>query len=350
MDRLRLERLWAQGLAHPSGRDVVSVVRRLLTVQAQDPRGARLAIRARTVGATTGDVDEALDRGELVVSWLNRGTLHLVATEDHWWLHSLTAPRQLTGNRRRLHQEGVDDRQAKLGVEVVATAVRERGPHTRDQLRVLLDEAGVPTAGQALVHVLFAASLAGHLVRGPLVDGRHAFVDAIAWCGEPDDLDAETASTRLARRYLEAHGPAAAEDLAKWAGVTLGVARQGFAGVADEVVDVGDGLVRLAAAEEPQGLPGPRLLGPFDPVLHGWASREFVVGPHKGVVTTNGIFRASVLVDGRVVGLWSLTRDGVEVRALEPIHRAVVPQLAAEAADVERFLEREPTGHLTVAG
>src|SRR5262249_15635455 len=69
------ERLAAQLLAGPPARDPVAVAERLLAVQAQDPRGARLAIRARTTGLTAADVDRALthDRS-LVVTWLNRGT------------------------------------------------------------------------------------------------------------------------------------------------------------------------------------------------------------------------------------------------------------------------------------
>ena len=42
------ERLTAQLLAGEPARDAVGVVERLLAVQGQDPRGLRLAVRART--------------------------------------------------------------------------------------------------------------------------------------------------------------------------------------------------------------------------------------------------------------------------------------------------------------
>ena len=44
------ERLTAQLLAGPPARDPVAVCERLLAVQGQDPRGFRLAVRARTEG------------------------------------------------------------------------------------------------------------------------------------------------------------------------------------------------------------------------------------------------------------------------------------------------------------
>ncbi len=76
-------RLTAQLLAGAPARDPVAVAERLLAIQGQDPRGARLAVRARTEGLTAADVDRALtDDRSLLITWLNRGTLHLVRSED----------------------------------------------------------------------------------------------------------------------------------------------------------------------------------------------------------------------------------------------------------------------------
>jgi hypothetical protein len=117
-------RLRAQLLAGRRAATVADVVRHILAVQAQDDRGARLAIRSRSAGLTASDVDGALsDDRSVVVSWLNRGTLHLVATDDYWWLHALTTPQLRTGNGRRLRQEGVTPKDAARGIDVVAHAV-----------------------------------------------------------------------------------------------------------------------------------------------------------------------------------------------------------------------------------
>ncbi len=93
MSRLLIaERLTAQALAGEPLRSPEAVAERLLAVQGQDPRGARLAVRARTEGVTAADVDRALsEERSLLITWLNRGTLHLVRSEDYPWLHALTA-------------------------------------------------------------------------------------------------------------------------------------------------------------------------------------------------------------------------------------------------------------------
>src|SRR5690606_9514081 len=118
-------RLTSQRLSGPPATSALEVVEHLLAVQAQDDRGVRLAIRCRSTGLTAADVDRALTKDRtVVVSWFNRGTLHLIPAADYWWLHLLTTPRMHTGNVRRLGEEGVSPAQADRGVEVVLAAVR----------------------------------------------------------------------------------------------------------------------------------------------------------------------------------------------------------------------------------
>jgi len=333
-----LLRLAAQGLAGPPMHDVRDPVERLLAVQAQDLRGARLAVRARTAGLHAADVDRALADRALVVTWLNRGTLHMVRSEDLPWLHALTSPPLFTASLRRLAQEGVDPGTADHGVAVVDRALAEEGPLTREQLRARLDRAGVPTAGQALVHVLGLAGLRGVAVRGPVDGGHHAFVRVADWLGPLAPVDRDRALAELARRYLRGHGPASDRDLARWSGLPLRDARRGLGAVAGELVHREDGLVDLARRAEAGGPPPPRLLGAFEPVLLGWTSRADIVGDHAGVVTVNGLFRPFAMVGGRAVGLWRLRGGRVELEPREPLGEGVEAALDADARDVERFL------------
>jgi len=328
----REARLRSQLLTHREGRSPLNVVRHLLAIQAQDLRGARLAIRPRSTGVVAADVDAALARRELLVSWLNRGTLHLVAADDYWWLHPLTTPQLRTANATRLRQEGVSPEQAERGIETVMAAVAE-APQTRSALRARLDDAGVPTAGQALVHLLFEATLPGLIVRGPMVGPEHAFVSVEGWLGPaPRPLDRADALRLLASRYLAGHAPATDRDLARWAGITLADARLGLA--AADPPDV-------AAGKPPSPRwPSPRLLGAFDPLLHGWVSRTPFVGAQGKVVTTNGVFRPVALVGGRVVATWSLPDGVVTLVPLESIPEGDLARLATDGADVLRYLGR----------
>jgi winged helix DNA-binding protein len=348
------QRLAAQLLSGPPADGTVDVAGRLLAVQAQDMRGARLAVRARSRARSAADVDRALTQDRsVVVTWLNRGTLHLVRTDDYWWLHPLTTPPLLRGNARRLAQEGVPLDDAERGAAVIERSLTEEGPLTRAQLGDRIAAAGVRTQGQALVHVLALASLRGITVRGPMIGREHAYTLVRDWLGTPPEFDRDLALAELAARYLAGHGPATERDLAKWAGLPLGDARRGLAAIAGRLADRDDGLADLAGRNDRGGgeppLPPPRLLGAYEPVLLGWASRDPIVGPHGRLVAAGGLFRPFAMARGRAVGTWSLSGGKATLTPFGPLPEADAAALAADAAEVERFLRR-PKGPVSRAG
>jgi Winged helix DNA-binding domain len=362
-DQLVAERCATQLLSGAPAARPVDVVRRLLAVQGQDPRGVRLAIRARTAGMTAADVDRAMtvDRS-LLITWLNRGTLHLVTAEDYWWLHPLTSPLLETAIARRLTQEGVSEDDAVRAVRVIDGALAD-GPRTRNQLAEVIGSAGIRTEGQALVHLLARASVRGLIVRGPMISGQHAFVRVSDWLGAPPErfkpahFARDSALAELARRYLAGHGPAGERDLAKWAGLPLRDVRRGLNAISGELRPRADGLVQLAGNEPDAGpativsegrsrrrtgadpeLPPPRLLGSFDPLLHGWVDREPVLGDATGIITVNGLFRPFALVNGRAAATWTLSGGEVNLTPFAPLPGPVSAALDADAQDVIRFL------------
>jgi hypothetical protein len=345
---VQTRRFAAQLLSGEQARHATAVAERLLAIQGQDPRGARLAIRSRSAGLTAADVDRALteDRS-LLITWLNRGTLHLVRSEDYWWLHSLTAkPQFQVGALRILARLGVTEQQADKGVAVVERALRTDGPLVRAQLADRLVAAGLPRDAGVALHVLMLASLRGIAVRGPMIGAQHAYVSTRDWLGSPPRaFDHDVALAELARRFLAGHGPASDRDLAKWAGLPLGQVRRGLHAIAGELCERPDGLAELAAAPAgEQSLPPPRLLGAFDAVLLGWESREAVLGGHQGIVTANGLFRPFALVGGRAAGIWAYSGGQVTLDQFGPLPADIDAALAAEARDVARFLAGSPAG------
>lgn len=339
MRQILSEQLTAQGLSGPSLSGPVAVAERLLAVQGQDPRGFRLAVRARTEGLSVVDVDRALSEDRtLLVTWLNRGTLHLVRSEDYPWLQALTTPPLFTSSARRLRQEGVGEGDAERAVGVIEKALAEDGPLTRIQLRERLDAAGLRTEGQALIHLLFLVAVRGIAVRGPMVGKQHAYALVRDWLGPQRPVDRDAALAELARRYLAGHQPASDRDLARWAGLPLRDARAGLAAIGSELEEGEDGLVRLAKRTPAGELPPPRLLGAFDPVLLGWTSRQPVLGSHEPRVVTGGLFRPFALAGGRAVAGWKWAKDEVTLDPFGRLSAGVAAGLEADATDVARFL------------
>ncbi len=251
------ERLTAQGLSGAPERDPLAVAERLLAIQGQDPRGARLAIRARTVGLSAADVDRALtDDRSLLITWLNRGTLHLVRSQDYPWLQTLTAPPLRAANARRLAQEGVTPDAAERGVKVIERSVAEEGPLTRIQLRERLDSAGVRTEGQALVHLLSAGQPARH--HRARADVRQAP------CLRVGPGLARPCAAGRARRGTRRAGPSlppsvtvpqATATSPSGRGCRSATLAAGLEAIASELVERDDGLLDLAASSPDGGDP-----------------------------------------------------------------------------------------------
>jgi hypothetical protein len=292
------ERFRGQLLHRPPG-DAESVVGHLLAVQAQDARSARLALRARTTGALTGD---------FATTWLMRGTLHLVRREDLWWLHALCAPRMEAGNRRRLGQLGVSEAQAERAVALIAAAL-EDGPLERAALAERLAAGDIPVGGQRIVHLLARAAMLGVTV----LDGDRRFVRA----SPPRPPDRDASLRELARRYLAAHPGADERDLAHWSGLPLSQVRRGM-------------TAPPAVARGPAPL---RLIPAYDELLLGWRDRSPTVPPAlaRRVHPGGGLLRAVVLEDGVAVGTWQLRGGKVTVDGRIADQAA----LAAEIAEIE---------------
>jgi len=281
--------------------------------------GARLAVRARTVGPTAADFDRALNEREVLITWLNRGTLHLVAAEDYFWLHAVTAPRLLTGNTTRLAQLGVPADAADQDVEIITGALAADGPLTRAELA---ERVAHP---HAFLHLIFRAAQAGRVVRGPMRGKQHCYVLVRDWLGEPPRLDRDAALRNLGARFLAGHGPADDRDLAKWAGIPLSEAR-----------------VALRDAKAPRraaaSLPPARLLGSFEPMLLGWTSRELFVGPNERNLVLGGMFLPVMMAAGRAVGTWRMPARRLVLSPFDAITPEEAAAFQADFEDVRRYL------------
>ncbi|HET9104257.1 MAG TPA: crosslink repair DNA glycosylase YcaQ family protein [Solirubrobacteraceae bacterium] len=341
---LLARRLTAQLLAGRPARSAEAVCARLLAVQAQDPRAARLAVRARTRGLSAADVDRALTQERsLLVTWVNRGTLHLLRREDYPLLQALTTPALRTANTTRLRQTGVSEAALERGLAAVRAALAQDGPLTRSPLVERLRAARVPVDGQAFVHIMFRAALDGLIVRGPMQGAHQAYVLLADWMPEMPAaltaLDRDAALADLARRHLIAHAPAEDRDLARWAGISLGAARAGLRAIADELHERADGRLELRGQRRrPAPLPPPRLLGPFEELLLGWDSRELVLGPVAGRVISGGVLRGFALVQGRAVAGWRFEGREVRLDPYAPLAPAVRDALHADGAAAAAFL------------
>jgi hypothetical protein len=338
----------SQRLHRPTAiRHPVDVIREAGPVQAQEPRAARLAFRARSRDLEAADIDSArTEERSLLRAWTMRKTIHLVPSEDAGWLLPLFAPAIVRWARKRLADFGLDRAGQDRALAVLHRAVDQHGPLTRPELAECLSEAGFNTANEFKVHLWLLATLDGELCLGPDRNGSTCLVRTADWLGELERRPRDESLAELARRYFRGYGPATDRDFVRWAGLPLRDGRLGMKLIATELDEVkvrGQTLVRLKRAPRSPARPVVRLLGAFDNYNLGYESRDFAVDAEhvKRIAPGGGIIRPTLTVDGRFVGTWSSRRSGrrlaVTVEAFGELGRDTQRAITEEVADLGRF-------------
>ncbi|HEX2128536.1 MAG TPA: winged helix DNA-binding domain-containing protein [Solirubrobacterales bacterium] len=348
MGRLPRLRAAAQALHRPSGlRHPADVVRSAGPIQAQEPRAAKLAFRARADGLTAADVDRArTEERSLLRAWVMRKTVHLIPSEDAGWMVPLFADLIVPWSRRRLVHFGFPAEDRERGLQLMRRAVERDGPLTRPELVERLVSAGLPADTQAKHHLWTLATLEGGLCLGPDRGGLTCLVTVRDWLGETRPLPRDEALAELARRYMRAYAPATDRDLARWAGLPLRDARAGVQAIARELTEIrvgGETLLRPRKASRPPTRRFARLLGAFDNYNLAYESRDFYLpAAHaKQVIPGGGIIRPAIVLDGQIVGTWSSRRSGrrltVELEPFADFDPEAGELVAAEVEDLGRF-------------
>lgn len=319
-----LLRLVAQQLAGPACPGAAQAVGRLTAVQAQDLRSGLTSVLLRTRERDLAGVDAALAAGDVVRSWPQRGTLHLVAGPDLPWLLELLSPRVLTTTARRRAELGLDDATVERARELAVEALTGGRALRRAALLAHWERAGVTTTGQRGYHLLLHLGITGTLCLGPREGSEQLLVLLADHVGRPRGLERDEALGELALRYFRSHGPATVPDLARWSGLRVSDARAGTALARADLagLDV-DGVEHLLDPRTPELLAEHRahaeavhLLPGFDEFVLGYADRSAVLAPgmlERVVPGGNGVFSATVVARGRVVGTWRRTRSGPQV-------------------------------------
>jgi hypothetical protein len=323
------------------------VVAWLGAVQAQDFAGAKWSLGLRLPGATEATIDQAILDKSIVRTWPMRGTLHFVAAADVRWLLPLLTPRMVARAASRYRDLALDEQAFARSAEVLTQALQGGRQLTRNEVYHTLSEGGISPAGQRGIHIIGNLAQKGVICGGPRQGAQPTFVLLDEWVPAMPLLAREHALAELARRYFTSHGPATIQDFAWWTGLPMKEVRLALQLAQGELESVvAAGVTYWLAAGLPALLfqPSAYLLPGFDEFMLGYADRNAALAPqHKQFLAPkNGVFSATIVLDGRVVGIWKRTlRKGgvaVDLSPFAPLTAAQEQLLAPEIARYAAFL------------
>ena len=338
---LRLER---QQITAPALQTPAAVVAAMGAMQAQDYYGTLWAIGLRTARPSLGDVERSLATGQIVRTWPLRGTLHVVAAADVRWMLSLVAPRTIAGAAGRHKELELDSRTFSRSAAVLAKTLDGGAQLTRAEIAAALERAGISPAGQRLSYLIQRAALDQLICDAPRRGKQGTYTLFDGWVPPSSPLQRDEALARLASRYFDGHGPATAADFAWWAGQTLTDSRRAIAAAGSALAKVTAGDADLYLPAEASltrpSRPAIHLLPGFDEYLLGYQDRSAALNPVQAAQVcpgNNGMFLPTVVVNGRVVGMW--TRPAKPSGSLAPrfFPKAVQPGARGLEQVTERY-------------
>lgn len=342
---------------------VAQVVKELCGLQAQDARAATLAIRPRSVGLLAADIERArVQERSVIRTWGQRGTLHLLATEDLDWLLSLLGPIFVAASQTRRAELGLDEETCSRGIHLMRNVLANQGALTRAEIVEQLAARGVRLEGQAAPHLIGRAALEGIVCLGPERGGKPTYVLLDDWIEREHvvTLTRDEACAELAIRYLAAYGPAAADDFASWSGLPISEVRSAWKRIAPQLIEVeiadrSAWILKTNVAwldEFPLHSPVVRLLPSFDTYLLGYRKRDLIVESQyaRRIHPGGGILHPTLIVDGWAVGTWKSKRQKDHLDIIVEPFDTLTPEihvgLEAEVTDIARFLGIQAVLHI----
>jgi winged helix DNA-binding protein len=310
-------------------------IRRVAGLQAQASAPPFVGLWTRVADFREAELQDLIDRRQVVRATLMRHTIHFIPADDYPWLRPTIQPAldASFGAQTRKRLAGVD-------LEPFLAAARSEfraRPLTFAEVKALI-RAIDPTCDVDAVAYGVRTHLA--LIGIPNASrwrfgGPAPFVLAEDWLGRPL---ADPDPREMVRRYLAAFGPAAPGDATAWSGV--GGMRPVFESMRDELRsfrdEAGRELFDVADAPLPPGdTEAPvRFLPEFDNTLLAHKDRTRVItDEHRALVYIGpGLMTGTVLVDGFAGATWRVRNGEL---ALEPFRKLTKAERAAIEPEAE---------------
>lgn len=288
---------------------VLETVTWMGALQAQDYESGLWAIGARMTDTTRGDIENALARREIVRTWPMRGTWHFIPAADVRWMQDLLAARMLPAIRRRSADFGFDEATVSRCRKLVVKVLEGGRSLPREQLVQHFAQAGFAAESLAGNHLLRRFGNEGLLCNGVMAGKEPTFTLRDEWVSKPTKLDRDAALAELALRYFRSHGPATLQDFVWWTGLSVGDARTAIAAAGSTLTRrvIGEREHWFTGEADAPAVSAVELLPAFDEHLLGYQDRTAVLDDARADSVCpggNGVFRPTLVVKGRVAGVW----------------------------------------------
>lgn len=311
-------RLFSHRISKIKNKNSAEVASWLGALQGQDYFGTKWSIGLRLTNSKDSEIEKAISEKKIVRSWPLRGTLHFTAAKDLRWMLSLLGPKLIRNNAKRYEELKLDSSIFKKCNRLMIKELKGNKGLTREELTELFSKAGIDATKNRLSFILQRAGLDQILCFGERREKEFTYVLLDEWIGkaETKTKPPEEALSELATRFFQSRGPATLADFIWWSALSAEDAKIAIGGAASKLISVriGDQTYWMSknlrdAASEDKTESSVYLLPGFDEFLLGYTDRSasIDVAYQKRMIPPNGVFNATIVIAGKVIGTWKRT-------------------------------------------
>jgi hypothetical protein len=344
-------RLNSQQISGTKFKTAKEIVGWMGALQAQDYSMSKWSVGIRLPNSTDLQIEAAIDKAEIIRTHLMRPTWHLVSADDIYWMLELTAPQiKPMLNSRNKELELSETIYTKCN-NLIEKALAKEKHLTREELVGHLEKAKIVTDNNRASHIIMRAELDGIVCSGITKNQKQTYALLNERVSKTITLVREEALAKLANCYFSSHCPATLKDFVWWSGLSMKDAKSAL-----EIVKIN--FVSETINSEvywftnsfslPKNEPPSLFLLPaFDEYIISYKNRNDSLSKENQlqVLTNNGIFKPTIVLNGQVTGVWKRTvkKDTVriEIAFFEQQPKSFKP-LLEKAAEVYRiFLDKK---------
>lgn len=340
-------RLHNQLLATHSLKEPQEIVSWMGAMQSQSLDLAKWAVGTRLQDKTVQDIDESLSSGKIIRTHILRPTWHFVSAEDIHWMFDLSNPRlkPIYQSYRRMSR---GDEPLILRAASLMEKILSGGKHlTKESIGSELQMYNLTLDNISLGLAINYAEMEGLVINGEMRGKQQTFTLLEEFAPRKQTISKEEALERLARKFFTSHAPATIHDFSWWSGLSLTGCKQALELIKhDFVCEEINGRdfwmkndIRIPPANENSAL----LLPPFDEFVVSYKNRsELIDEAHYGkVMTKNGLFSPTVMLNGEIIGSWKKTvqkkMPKIELSFFEKTPKKVQQLFEPEIKRLEQF-------------
>ena len=261
----------------------------------------------------------------------------------------LSAPQIKASVATRHKYLGFTDSICSTSNRIIEKALRDGKYLPREELIAELKKAKIATDDNRASHLFLLAELDGIVCSGATKEGKYTYALLEERVPKTKSLTREEALATLAKKYITSHGPATLHDFVWWSGLSVKDAKHALEMVkSDFISDTFDSQTYWFA--DSFSIPKPKtegvyLLPAYDEFIISYKDRRASLPSenHNKTVSSNGIFRPVIVVNGQVTGLWkrAISKDKVvvETETFKPPNKTINTLIEKAAIQYGNFLE-----------